>query len=67
MAVNQKHEMRWNIHPPGDQEGFKHSATFGTNTPIFTTEIKTASKTEVLEIKFLLICLKFHWIKELNT
>lgn len=59
--------MRWNIHPPGDQGGFKHSATCGANTPIFTTEIKNFPKTEGLEIKFLLICLKFHRIKEVNT
>lgn len=35
-------------------------------TPILTTEVKTAPKTEVLKIEFLLICLKFHWIKEVN-
>jgi len=52
--------MRWKIHSPRDQGGFKHSAAYGANKPIFTTEIKTAPKTEVLEIKFLLICLKFH-------
>lgn len=52
--------MRWKIHPPRAQGGFKHSAACGANTPIFTTESKTAPKTEVLEIKFLLICLKFH-------
>jgi hypothetical protein len=52
--------MKWNIHPPGDQGGFKHSATCGANIQIFTPESKTAPKTEVLEIKFLLICPKFH-------